>query len=1066
MLAIIAICCSIMSFTVFATGEVVIENASSFASYEYGQQVELPTGSLKYGEESKNAKVSVTKPDGVEVLSGLLDLNVEGKYIVTYSADFNGTTKMAEASFMIKKPLFYVSSEQSSVVQYEYRYAEHATPEFASDRDGFDANSSVKGLRVNLAAGDVFEYSRVLDLKDKTSLDHIIDMVIAPNAIGVKDVSDFSIILTDAYDPNNYITVSVFFSSGVPLVYIRSAASKSEFCEGQIFTGWEFNRDVKHVNSAGTPARFSFTGPCQNTQSTDAFTTSASQNDAKYNINSIGDNNFCFSFDYYNKQAHAPDAPNGRKIAHASATTMLVDFDDPLHFDNVWGGFTTGECFLSIKGGAYETDSFGFMITSIMGVGDLTGDTINDTFEDRGSLNIELGLGEYEENNLPKALVGMEYPLFTSITKNVYFGTLYPEVEVKNPNGQTVTITDNAFTPTETGTYQLIYTVEDNIGNKNSKTVLVTAVASLEEIVIELADQANQPTITGVAGVFVDIPDFVGVNGSGICSIVKTVAYDGVPVAVENDKFFPEKSGDYTVTITATDYIGQTKNYSYTVTIDNGNDYVAITKPLLPKYFISGSTYTLPEVLFYDYTSGTGRTKTISSNVAYEDGNGVNIALGRKITPVAREDVNTVKITYYAGSYANMKGKLVYDEIPVIKVKELRDFTLGNGSVIQREVYKLDNLIYGQDFDKEVDSSATTLTFDNEINFDYVNPLIANELEIEFSGVKGFSSYEKVEITLTDSENVDQQVKFIYVARPTDNTRTDFYINDVNGLAYENSQAFASAGTIILTVNAFKANALYNVESTLAATIKTYLNGEKFEGFDSGKVYVNVAVKGVTERSQLKIMSIGGQPINAATTDKIAPVYAIDAEWLGYKTIGDKLLVPKAVIADAIDPSVVGTVTVRAPENENGVATIVTSIDGVYLDNVPCDRDYYVDLKLYGGYTVTFTAKDESGNAMRNAEEFIYVPDLEAPVITLSGKVPTSGKVGSKISLPNASATDALDGKCEVGVYMVANSGIYHSLAKDKWAFTPKSAGIYRIIYISQDASGNMAMNTYEINVK
>ena len=1067
-LAIVAICCSIMSFTVFATGEATLEDASAITGFTYGQEIEMPTGKIKYGEDTKNATVKIVFPNKTEVNEGPVTLNSEGRYTVVYSANFGGETKSVEQNFSIEKPLFYVKNQASSVEYTTYSYSDHATAEYASDREEV-LNSSVSGVQVKLAAGDVFEYSRVIDLKGKTSLDYLLGMVIAPNAIGINDVDNFSVILTDAHDPSNYITVTTYSRTN-PLAYALSAASKSDFCEGQVFTGWEFNRDVKHVNSAGTPVRFSFTGPCKVTESETATSTSKNQNDVKYGINGIEHNNFYFSFDYANKQAHAPAAPNGRQIAHANSTTMFVDFDDPLHFENVWRGFTTGECFLSIKAGGYTGESFSFILTHLDGMGEresnAMGNLVDGDFEttyDRGPIEIELDLEGYSENALPVALVGVEYPLFDAITKNVYFGTLYPEYSITK-GGEPVAKSENGFLPTEAGEYLVTYKVIDYIGREETKTITINAVDTIDPAIT--FTPATIAEGAGTAGVYVDIADVEVTGGSGNCSVVATVKLGEEDIAVENGRFFPAKSGTYVVTITATDYIGQMDSISYNVVVGNGNVPVAITKPTLPKYFISGATYILPEIMFYDYTDGTGNPTAIVPTIVYEDGNGTNIAIGREITPVAREDINTVKVTYFTGSYANMQGKLEYEEIPVINLKEKEVMVYPTGYTEEVDVFKMERLLVGNGFKAKTDYNGITLTFDDEINFDFANPLLPSDLSIKFSGEKGNSSYERVEITVTDSQNADQVVKFIYKARSNDTAKTDFYINSTSNIAYENTQSFVNGMGFVLTINAFKSQALFNVENTLAATISTYLNGEQFKGFTSGKVYVNVAVKGVSESSVLKVSNIGGQPLSNTDSDRISPVIAIEDEWLGYKRMGERMLIPKAYIADAVDPGVIGTVTVRAPENEDGESSIVTSVDGVFLNNVPCDRDYYIDIKQYGGYIVTYYAKDASGNELENAREFVLVPDMEAPEIKVSGKVATTGKVGKQIALPTAVGIDALDGKCDVTVYLQAVTGIMHKMEKGKWAFVPNKAGVYRVIYTSIDASNNMATIEYEITVK
>src|SRR5205823_5269388 len=91
-----------------------------------------------------------------------------------------------------------------------------------------------------------------------------------------------------------------------------------------------------------------------------------------------------------------------------------------------------------------------------------------------------------------------------------------------------------------------------------------------------------------------------------------------------------------------------------------------------------------------------------------------------------------------------------------------------------------------------------------------------------------------------------------------------------------------------------------------------------------------------------------------------------------------------------------------------------------------------------GSYTVTYTAKDSSGNTS-TATRTVNVVDTNAPVITLNGLNPMTVECGSGYVEPGATATDGCDG-ASVPVVITG------TVATTK--------GTYTITYTATDSSG------------
>ena len=1065
-LAIVAICCSIMSFTVFASGEATLKNESQL-NFTFGQQITRPTGQLECDGVTKDADVSVKYPDGKISTSNIMVLDVEGVYTVYYSAIFTDGEKTVTRTFSVEKPLYYTSKADSTVEYGTYYYAEHDKGAgYKGDKE--DAvkmrNSSVSGLMVSLAQGDVFQYSRMINLNGLTKDKNILKMIITPEEIGAKDVDEFSIILTDAHDPSNYLTFQFIHPDSTNSYGYFKSGAPNQPLTGFNWNSWEGGEKGKYMNAnAGTVTGFGLAGPNETTR----FGPVRYDSKLAHPIDEIADNGFSLSADYsekafYNTMSTYVNA-NSKTFLGQGKNDMIIDFNDPRMFDTLWKGFSTGECFLSIKSGSYQGSSFNFVITEIIDQDADVSDQLKNTeaelkdmsFDKRGELNININLGDYSANDLPKGIVSMDYPILSATCENAYYGSLDVIPTVKDPSGNPVAVNDNSFVPTVAGVYTITYNVSDYRGVTNTKNVSVEVVESLADVDVEIAGTGY--LTSSVAGKWVEIADETAVNGSGVLTISYQVTLNDKPVQVEGKEFFASKSGTYEVKIIATDYLGRFDTVSYQVEIANGDKPVYLDSPIMPKYFISGKTYELPLVKAYDYTSGDGNYKEIISKIAYRDTYGLKSAIGRSITPVVDDIDTTIDIIYYTES-PTAEGNLVFEDLRIVNIND-------NSGKANR--YDFAKLLVGENFSVKKETAHSTLSFDQDIYFDYVNSLIAEGLSVDFRGVDGMANYNEIVLTYTDSENADEEIKFFFTPDST-GSKTYVYLNSYNTIPYEISQSIVnSKESLEFVIFPESKSYKYDKYSASQPTIETYFNGEAFEGFTTSKVYVRMEINGVQAESAIDILAIGGQQIATGSRDNDSPKFAISGSYLGYKDFGTQARIPKTIFADTIDPSVKGTVTVYAPENKNGVKTIVSSIDGIYLKNVPCDRDYFIQLNLYGNYEVVFTAMDDAGNELDPMSNFyrIGVLDLVAPEITLNSKAPTSGKVGSKITIPSATAVDKVSGSCKVSMFLTTSKGVKYYLGS-KRAFIPNEKGLYEVSYVAIDANNNMAVKTITINVK
>ena len=308
------------------------------ASYELGTELEIPQGTLKVGDNTANAETIVVFPNGAAYKTVLAQLTQEGKYVVQYRASIAGKLYVVEKSFVVESKLYSCSSGT------KYEYGTYV----AADHNpkGFQpTGGEVTGLKVNLAGGDIFRYNEVIDLNTLTKDDQILKFALTPAEIGTADTQQMFMYLTDAYDPENVITIKIRQPDpvgGYSNIYMSAAAPN------QSLTGWEWNSGRKHTGgNYGAPFRANFAG---------YFKDGNGAYNSPY-LSKIEENTVSFSMNYAERELHCTIRPA------SSSSTVVADFDNPRDFGSLWQGFTTGEVFVSLT----SPSPVNFVITELAG---------------------------------------------------------------------------------------------------------------------------------------------------------------------------------------------------------------------------------------------------------------------------------------------------------------------------------------------------------------------------------------------------------------------------------------------------------------------------------------------------------------------------------------------------------------------------------------------------------------------------------------------------------------------------------------------------------------------------
>ena len=861
------------------TDEVTLVGAEYQSEYSVGEMVDIQQGMLFYGGQTLIGEHEVKCPDGKVLRSDSVVLDMIGKYIVVYRADFGGKIMSASKSFLAVGETFSIEGLGGT--------AKYGSPSAAPD---------AQGIVVSLARGNVFRYNRVVDLSGGTAAKNVFRMFVTPTVKGEADFLSFTVTFTDAYDPENYITVRV--NSGEEDKMIYTAAAKS----GEVLTGMNYNTNTLHRGDEyGYVSSMDFCGNPDRPVDRDVFE---------------------LSFDYAQKQLHG--------ARYASNSTMICDFDDPAYFTDLWEGFTTGEVFVSVKADSLQKDTANFVITNIGGH-DLSEVELNDENAPAISVDFE----GYSENELPKAYVGLTYKVFDAECYDAYRtdAQLFVRAfyDYNGDNRTQIEIENGRFAMDRAGEYTVEYRAEDGSGNVGIKTYTV-----------ECLDEKNSPDVViseervtkATVGERVPVAEAQAHGGSG------NVVLESKVVCIENDMeievtdgtFQPLFEGQYKIVYTVTDFLHQTVSEEYIFEAEVSGVPVFLAHPVMPEYLIAGMTYEFP-LFSAEYYKGDGTVENIVADVTVEEEGGIKE--GSVYVPSQALAGKTVKVVYTANGE---KGADTIEwEIHVVSV------STGEGKNIDITKYFMhdENVRLIADSEK---IAAETQADGAEMSF--IKLLMADGFSFSFGVDPAKNNFTKAVVVLKDPLDPSVKAEIAFTKKKSllsgvsvngkeyGNIESDFFGSGMNfDFSYDASEKEFSAGNASLV-----------------------FSPEDFDGFPSGWVNLSVRFEGVTGASSILLKELCKQPLTSVSRDAIKPNIIVEEDaFSGERTIGSKAVIPAAAAYDVLDTYVKFSLSVYAPDG-----SVAKSDDGTLLEGVAADREYVLSLTSYGYYSLRYEATDGS----------------------------------------------------------------------------------------------------------
>lgn len=954
--------------------------------YDYGTEYTLPTRTLNASGEMYTVNGTLEFPDGTVTRKAKTVLDVAGVYTLKHTASVNGKVYLKEESFTVQTPICYYDPSVSSV-----EYGVHP-----------QANGK-EGLMIRLGRGDMLTFNSLIDVSRLTSDDVFVDFFITPLYIGQVNFSYMKLILTDSMDPSVYLQIKINQSPDGPdlhAVYIQAGGND------QNMSGYESFPKIMWQDGGvwGTAYYHNFAG---------LFSPS------EYSIK------LCYDAEEV--------ALYGAKNYWGKA--IISDFNDAKYVFNYWNGFPSGKARLSIICDDYVQDTADFVVTSVLGT-DLTQKTVLD--DQAPVITVEK---EYKE--MPNAVYeqggAYSYPVPVASAYDAFDGETDVDVTVwyNYGGGNTVMldIVDGKFKTEHPGRYAIRYRSMDKQGNLSEKLLYVNAVAptDIEPLSVNVSEQDR--IVGAMLGEELSFAAATVTGGSGEKRVDVSVTFEGETQEVVGS-YRPERAGTYTVTYTATDYIGQKSTVDYTFAARAGEKPVFVDEFSFPSVLISGGKYVFPEYYVNDYSSGVLVRRRATGLL--KDKNGEReLEAGDTFIPEAtvNGDITTVKfVCGEAEEMLEVPTILQYDENGELRMER---YLNGDGIEVTAN-----------------DDTLTVRATAADGKWTFANTVLAETFSLSLEADPEKDDFDALLFTLSDTENVTDRLTF-KIQKRTVNSSVE-----IGGRSYDVLAGFSKgSNSYEFLISYSNGNLKIN---DIGIGVKEILTDGTFKGFSSGVITFSVAFEGAGEQAAYSVSRVNNQALNNIIYDNGNPVVAVSSAMFDNVKIGDIVTLPKAICGDVLDRNVEFTLTVTNREYET-----VTDISGKLLSKVDPYTEYTIRLTDFGQYHVTYYVSDSYGNETRTSGSYtINVPDNEAPEIFFEGKIPLKVKVGETIVMPKIFVVEE---NVVFRVYLKSATGVIYTLYNGndlKYdSFVCSYIGTYEFRIIAVDESGNINLQQIYIEV-
>ncbi len=988
----------------------VISEQPIQARYEYNAYFTIPNAKLQYNGQNYDALSSeaVLKfPDGKIVNETNFYLNQAGEYTVIYQTKANGTLISGEKKFMVNKGLYTFSNMQSSVTYNE----------------SLPLNQKVSGVTVSLAKGDTLQFNEAIDLTD-TDTDVFDIIKLYPYTFTKtggqngkqQECSTIVMRLTDCYNSKIYVDFAIAYRGGHTYYRVRSNTQK-------------YSGLTKSDKPAYAPRKVVFIDDERYVVMYD------DDFGATRNVDTLDNIGLTFSINPNDYKCYATETSTLR-ISDLMSADIYGKYD-------LFGGFTTGEVYMSIFAEDYVTDFVHFDIEQI---GNYYGSEVIDRiYSDVVAPKITvLATNDVKQFNVA---INQKVKLFsaTASDANLVGGVnTYVYYKYGTEAKQQVLLTNGEFTPNKLGDYTVVYSAKDMFGNVGREYVTFTCVTSPSGKNVDF--NIEMPTSIP-AGETTVLPAYTvsGLNGDVDVKIKAVLLKDNsqTEISTLTREFMPKEIGKYKIVFTCTDNLAS-EEFSYEITAEQSSNVIVDKNLALPKYFIKGLRYSVDEVKVTLFNSSQATFSDATFMASFDGGDYQEIEFDDFMI-TANESVR-FKIAYQSHTLIETESYKVFDT------------GLGTSEFSHAKYFYSDVLGLGEQDFTFTSSSQNVLIKANKPSGDaqaeYISPLMKEFFNFDFTPVKDKSNFGSFEIILTDYYD-DNSIHTITLRNATNVT----YVSFDGGQETRMEKLFSSKHTVE-----------YDVKTSSLIINKAVDGGAKFyigDLFINEKIFFGFKVKDISGESEVTLHKLFKQNLSNTKAENSVPQIKTTMPSSVAK-INSVVTLNSAIALDMFSHVLTNSVTVKvlAPNGEP-----ITSNEGVLLDgtNSLANREYTFECDSYGVYAISYVATDQSGSR-GVVSSIINVEDDVSPTIKLldgyqNGCIFTVGK-GSTVKIAGYEVQDNF-GADKVKTYVMVYDlyGAFVTLT-DEGTFVANRVGTWQVVYTAFDEIGNYSSARYSVVVK
>ena len=961
----------------YAFSEVGYISGQVKTSYIHGESFDALTAKI---EDNKGGELDATLdylvfPDGINrKISNSVELKDCGRYTAVYSSG----DKFARKSFDVVSRKYEGVAKQPEVKK-----------NFTFNH--FSVERTMDCLYLSLGKNETFVMNEPIYLDPNNMSEALTFYVDTTSSNGRAGFNKINFTFTDIYDKDNVVGITFEYVQGNG--YWRAGSSN------QIHGGLEMRNKQSTILIDGQWY---------------AFLTKYGAGDTL--SSKIGNT---IVFEDQTKRVYVRSEPKWFKREYK----IVNDLDEEKLVGNKkWGGFTTGEVYMTISAEGIVGEDVDLCITKI---GNKHGDEL-ENYDYKDEVKPVISLKDYDDSSMLKIAKNEPFPLFESsvldakcsgeVKKAVYYNY--------GSKGQVrINVNDGKFIPKVLGKYTIEYTVTDDSGNIGKKIVQLDCVDTKSGKSMELTYDKLDNIIAGQEYNLLNYK-VSSLNGKENVQIF-VIDPQGNEEKVDG-KFFPIYQGKYTIKYVYSSGVMKYEDYYEVDCLSSDKVIIDGAKFTHPIRYIYGLAYSLDDIYAYTFDKQSPQKHLVKYEIKKDSGVYEDILDKDEVIIDAKENVQ-FRFSYNKESV----------ESEVIGIQDVQT----DGVLDLSKYFVKDNM---NALSTDEDVRFNTLNNNQNARIDFINPVLVSYLQLGFKFNIQKINWKEFKIIISDYKDANRKQVITYKL-----IRDSLVVSSsVLGEEYSLDKTLDSAFSIE-----------YQSSKNAIVTNDGKILGTCFNELDKCNIAFEICQN--EKESEFSLQRINNQSF-ARTDDDYQQGEFYAQRITGHFIKGDRVKIGLPITADVLSTIINKNicVTVKNPKGE-----IISSDDGITLDNAVLNREYDITLDMLGSYNIKYSITDSKNNIIdKAAVNIIKVVDNEPPQATIENKVETA-KVGERVNLATCNYSDNVTSKENIMIISVVydNYGVMVSMDADY--FIAKNKGVHTVYYYLLDENGNSNMLSYKINI-